>query len=208
MPIIDTYHLKTLSGQSSVRKRNFNLPNCLTVSRILLIPVFVLLFASPDEGRAVASAMVFGLAALTDLLDGYVARRRKQITNLGKLLDPVADKLLIVSALVLLVQFQRVATWVVIVMIAREIVVTGLRAVAAREGLIVSADPMGKWKVVFQVIAILFLILQNTSFDRFSLSILNFHVVGTFLLYLALGLALFSGWRYIVVIWGKIRLSS
>jgi len=208
MPIIDTYNLKTLSGQSTVRKRNFNLPNCLTVSRILLIPVFVLLFASPDEVRAVASAIVFGAAALTDLLDGYVARRRKQITNLGKLLDPVADKLLIVSALVLLVQFQRVATWVVIVMIAREIAVTGLRAVAAREGLIVAADSMGKWKVVFQVMAILFLILQNTSFDRFSLFFLNFHLVGTFLLYLALGLALFSGWRYIVDIWGKIRMSS
>ena len=118
---------------------NVNLPNLLTLSRILLIPVFVLLFWTPTPGRSLAAAVVFVIAAVTDLLDGYLARRRSQVTKLGRLLDPIADKLLVLSGLILLVQLQRVAAVVAILIIAREVAVTGVRAIAASQGIVLSA---------------------------------------------------------------------
>src|SRR5439155_5567833 len=115
---------------------NVNLPNLLTLSRILLIPVFVLLFWTPTPGRSLAAAVVFVIAAVTDLLDGYLARRRSQVTKLGRLLDPIADKLLVLSGLSLVVQLQRVAAVVAILIIAREVAVTGVRAIAASQGIV------------------------------------------------------------------------
>ncbi len=113
---------------------NLNLPNFLTVVRILLIPVFVVLFSDPTPDRSLAAAIVFVVAAVTDLLDGYLARRHSQITRLGRLLDPIADKLLVLSGLILLVQFDRVAAIVAILIIAREVAVTGVRAISAARG--------------------------------------------------------------------------
>ena len=194
------FKLKPSTSQPQTPSTNLNLPNCLTGSRILLIPVFILLFSVPTPGRSWAAALVFFSAALTDLLDGYVARRRGQVTNLGKLLDPVADKLLVASGLILLVQFQRIGVWVVIAMIAREIIVTGGRAVAAREGFVVQADSLGKIKVVCQIVGILCLILQDVLLIPF----INLHLIGTIILYVALILALVSGWRYLMDIWRKI----
>jgi len=182
------------------QKTYLNLPNTLTLSRILVIPVFVFLFSNPTPERSVAAASVFLLAALTDLLDGYLARRRGQITNLGKLLDPVADKLLVASGLILLVQFQRVEVWLAIVMIARELIVTGARTVAAKEGFIVPADSFGKLKVVCQISGILFLILE----DVLRIPFFDLHFIGSLILYVALAVALFSGGRYLIEILKKI----
>ena len=182
------------------QKTYLNLPNTLTLSRILVIPVFVFLFSNPTPERSVAAASVFLLAALTDLLDGYLARRRGQITNLGKLLDPVADKLLVASGLILLVQFQRVEVWLAIVMIARELIVTGARTVAAKEGFIVPADTFGKLKVVCQISGILFLILE----DVLRIPFFDLHFIGSLILYVALAVALFSGGRYLIEILKKI----
>ena len=117
-----------------------------------------------------------------------------QITNLGKLLDPVADKLLVASALILLVQFQRVEVWLAIVMIARELIVTGARAVAAKEGFVVPADSYGKLKVVCQISGILCLILEEVI----QIPFLNLHIIGTLVLYIALAVALISGGRYLL----------
>jgi len=147
----------------------------------------------------VAAAGVFFGAALTDLLDGYLARRRGQITNLGKLLDPVADKLLVASGLILLVQFQRVEVWLAIVMIARELVVTGARTVAAKEGFVVPADSLGKLKVVCQISGILCLILEEVI----PIPFFDLHFIGTLVLYVALVVALISGGRYLVEILKK-----
>jgi len=147
----------------------------------------------------VAAACVFFGAALTDLLDGYLARRRGQITNLGKLLDPVADKLLVASGLILLVQFQRVEVWLAIVMIARELVVTGARTVAAKEGFVVPADSLGKLKVVCQISGILCLILEEVI----PIPFFDLHFIGTLVLYVALVVALISGGRYLVEILKK-----
>ncbi len=196
----DIYKTKR-SGPGTGRAETYwNLPNSITLLRILLIPVFVWLYTEPGTHRAVAAALVFSAAAFTDFLDGYFARRSGQITNLGKLLDPVADKLLVASALILLVQYQRVAVWVAIVMIARELLVTGARAVAAKEGCIVPADTLGKFKVIGQISGILFLMLQEVIPGTEK----AFFMTGTALLYIALAFSLLSGWRYLIQIFKKI----
>ena len=177
-----------------------NLPNSLTLLRILLIPVFVWFFSESSPDRALAAALVFACAAFTDFLDGYLARKSGQITNLGKLLDPVADKLLVASGLILLVQFQRVAVWLAIVMIAREMIVTGARVVAAKEGFVVPADSLGKFKVIGQIGGILCLILQGVWVQSEG----PLATIGTGLLYIALFFSLFSGWRYLMQIFKKI----
>ena len=191
---------KATDSGLGMRETYVNLPNAITLLRILLIPVFVWLFSESNPDRALAAALVFASAAFTDFLDGYLARRRGQITNVGKLLDPVADKLLVASGLILLVQFQRVAVWLAIVMIAREMIVTGARAVAAKEGFIVPADSLGKYKVVGQIGGLLFLFLQGVWISTEDL----FFYVGTGLLYIALVLSLISGSRYLIHIFKKI----
>lgn len=169
-----------------------HLPNAITVSRILLIPVFVLFFLEPTPYRSIVAAAVFGLAALTDAVDGYVARRWGQVTKLGKLLDPIADKLLVLTALFLLVDFDRVAAWVAIVLAGRELAVTGLRGVAAREGIDLTPETTGKVKMAAQVMAILFLIL-----DEAVPASLNFHYWGTIILFVSLALSLISAAQYV-----------
>jgi CDP-diacylglycerol--glycerol-3-phosphate 3-phosphatidyltransferase len=169
-----------------------HLPNAITVGRILLIPVFVLFFLEPTPHRSIAAAAVFGLAALTDAVDGYVARRWGQITRLGKILDPIADKLLVLTALFMLVDFDRVAAWVAIMLAGRELTVTGLRVVAAREGIDLSPETTGKLKMAAQVVAILFLIL-----DEAVPTSLNFHRWGTAILFVSLALSLISAAQYI-----------
>jgi len=183
---------------------NVNLPNLLTLSRILLIPVFVLLFWTPTPGRSLAAAVVFVIAAVTDLLDGYLARRRSQVTKLGRLLDPIADKLLVLSGLILLVQLQRVAAVVAILIIAREVAVTGVRAIAASQGIVLSAETIGKYKMVAQVVAIVLLILE----DGIVPAAWNLHLVGTVVLYAALALALISGGRYLLSLWRQVALKE
>lgn len=176
------------------------LPNLLTIGRILLIPVFVVLFADPTPARSLVAACIFVVAAVTDLLDGYLARRRGQVTSLGKLLDPIADKLLVLSGLILLVQFDRVPAVIAILIIAREVAVTGTRAVAASQGIVLAAETLGKYKMVLQVIAIVMLILPD---DVLPMPV-GLHQVGTVVLYLSLALALVSGGNYLSSFWRQI----
>ncbi|MCC7470834.1 CDP-diacylglycerol--glycerol-3-phosphate 3-phosphatidyltransferase [Candidatus Nomurabacteria bacterium] len=177
-----------------------NLPNVLTLVRILLIPVFVMLLIDPTPDRALAAAIVFVVAAVTDLLDGYVARKTGQITKLGRLLDPIADKLLVLSALILLVQVDRVSALVAILIIAREVAVTGLRAIAASEGLIMSAEVTGKYKMALQVIAIVLLVLEGTVVEVIG----NLHLAGIVTLYLSLILGYVSGAQYVWSFWRQV----
>lgn len=135
-----------------------NTPNALTVLRILAVPVIVVALLEETPSGDVIAAAVFALAALSDGLDGYIARRREQVTNFGKLMDPLADKLLITAALVSLVSLDRLAAWVAMVIIAREFAVTGLRAVAAERGAVIAASWLGKLKTALQVLAIFALI--------------------------------------------------
>lgn len=135
-----------------------NLPNLLTLLRILAVPVVVVALLDETPNGDALAAGVFALAALTDGLDGYIARRRQDVTAFGKLMDPLADKLLIVAALVSLVSLGRLAAWVAMVIIARELAVTGLRAVAAERGTVISASWLGKLKTALQVGAVFALI--------------------------------------------------
>jgi CDP-diacylglycerol--glycerol-3-phosphate 3-phosphatidyltransferase len=131
-----------------------NLPNVLTVLRILLVPVIVVALLAETANGDMLAAIVFALAAFTDTLDGYIARWRDSVTTFGKLMDPVADKLLIIAPLILLVSNERIAAWVAMVIIAREFAVTGLRMVAAERGIVIAAGALGKLKTTLQVVAI------------------------------------------------------
>jgi len=173
-----------------------NLPNALTLARIFLVPLLVLVLVTKFEGRLIlgvrmelVGAAIFGVASLTDWLDGYLARRRKQVTTLGQLMDPLADKLLITAALLSLVQMDLAPAWMVLVILGREFAVTVLRGVAYSRGIVIAASPLGKFKMVSQVIAILLLILGADHLQRFF-------VLGRIALWVAVVAAVASGIDY------------
>ena len=153
---------------------SLNLPIALTLGRIFLVPLLVVVLLTKFEGRVIfgvqeeiVGAAIFGLASLTDWLDGYLARRRKQVTALGQLLDPIADKLLITAALVSLAQLDLAPAWMVVVILGREFAVTVLRSIAHARGIVIPASPLGKFKMVSQVVAILLLILGKDHLQQF-----------------------------------------
>ncbi len=165
----------------------------LSILRIVLIPFFiVLLLPAKPESVCVWPFVIFSVASITDFLDGYIARSTQQVTKLGKLLDPVADKILISAALIFLVQLLRVPAWIVIAMIAREFAVTGIRAMASAEGIVMPADQLGKYKMCAQITAVLMLLLNN----RFW--IFDWHVLGTLAIWVAMVLSLVSGTQYVI----------
>lgn len=169
-----------------------NIPNLLSIFRIMVIPLFIFLLLPADPDKLyVGGFIVFSLASISDFLDGYIARKSNQITKLGKLLDPIADKILTSAALISLVQLQRVAAWIVVVIIAREFAVTGIRAMAATEGLVMPADQLGKYKMGAQITGILMLLLDHQCL------IFDWHLLGTIAIWVAMLLALVSGTQYV-----------
>ena len=173
-----------------------NLPNALTLGRIFLVPLLVVVLLTKFEGRMIlgfpkelVGAAIFGLASLTDWLDGYLARRRKQVTTLGQLMDPLADKLLITAAFVSLVQMDLAPAWMVAVILGREFAVTVLRSIAYARGVVISASPLGKFKMASQVTAILALILGRELLQ-------GFFVIGTIALWVSVVTAVISGIDY------------
>ena len=138
-----------------------NLPNALTLVRILLVPVVVVALLVEAPGGSVIAAIVFALAALTDGLDGYIARTRQSVTSFGKVMDPVADKLMVAAALIALVSLERLAAWVAMVVIAREFAVSGLRIAAGQQGAEIPSSRLGKLKTIVQVAAVLALIAAS-----------------------------------------------
>ena len=167
-----------------------NLPIGLTITRIVAVPLLILFLISSSRVDALIAAAIFVAASLTDWLDGVVARRRNQVTTLGTLLDPIADKLLVAAALVSLLTIDKVEAWIVVVIIGRELAVTGLRAVAAGVGVIVPASRLAKWKTVSQYIAVTMLILEKGLVSP------EFHVAATVVLWGALALTLVSAVDY------------
>jgi CDP-diacylglycerol--glycerol-3-phosphate 3-phosphatidyltransferase len=170
-----------------------NLPNALTVLRIFLVPVLVVVLLTRAEGGLFLGAGIFGLGVLTDYLDGYFARRRNQVTKLGILLDPLADKLLTAAAFLSLVEMGLVAAWMVMIILGRELAVTGLRNVAAGRGVLIGASPLGKGKMVSQVVAI-FLLLLSRPFPQLRLAALV-------VIWLVVGLTVVSGVDYFLRFW-------
>jgi CDP-diacylglycerol--glycerol-3-phosphate 3-phosphatidyltransferase len=171
-----------------------NLPNAVTLSRIFLVPVLVTLLLTKYSAPIAAS--VFLAASLTDFLDGYLARSRNQVTTLGMLLDPLADKLLVSSAFISLVQLQIVAAWMVVIIIGREFAVTGLRSIAASHGFTIDASELGKLKMGAQVAAITLLILGG----EYAI----FATTGRVALYMVVLFAVWSGVDYFRTFWSKI----
>ncbi|NLY54143.1 MAG: CDP-diacylglycerol--glycerol-3-phosphate 3-phosphatidyltransferase [Firmicutes bacterium] len=152
------------------------LANRITIMRIILVPVFLYFVLESIPYGTFIAAGIFILAASTDGLDGYLARKRKEITNLGKLLDPLADKLLITAALISLVESGVLPAWVAIVIISRELAVTSLRALAAAEGIIIQASPIAKLKTISQIVAIVGLLLDNYPFSLIGFPFTNIAV--------------------------------
>jgi CDP-diacylglycerol--glycerol-3-phosphate 3-phosphatidyltransferase len=142
-----------------------NVPNALTVVRILLVPVLVAVLLEATPGGSWIAAGVFALAAVTDTLDGYLARSRRSVTTFGKVMDPIADKLLVAAALITLVSLDRVEPWVAMVIIAREFAVSGLRVAAGVQGVVIPASRLGKAKTIAQVAAILALLAAHDAGD-------------------------------------------
>jgi CDP-diacylglycerol---glycerol-3-phosphate 3-phosphatidyltransferase len=148
-----------------------NLPNALTVARILLVPVVVVALLVESPGGATIAAVVFAIAALTDGLDGYIARSQQSVTTFGKVMDPVADKLMVAAALIALVSLDRLAAWVAMVIIAREFAVSGLRIAAGQQGVVIPASGLGKLKTIVQVAAVLALIAAADPDDAWVLGL-------------------------------------
>jgi CDP-diacylglycerol--glycerol-3-phosphate 3-phosphatidyltransferase len=167
-----------------------NLPTKITLLRMLLVPFLLAFLIAPSRVNALMAALIFAGAALTDWLDGHLARSTKQVTTLGKLLDPIADKILLAAGLIPLVGLGRVPAWMAAVMLIREFAVSGLREIAAAEQVIIHASPMAKMKTVLQIVAILLLILDYQIWP------LSFPIVGMGLLTLSLVLSLVSGVEY------------
>lgn len=188
-----------------------NLPNKITLSRIGLIPIFIIILSIPFAwgdwyiGESaypmthLVAAVIFILASATDWLDGYIARKYNLITNMGKFLDPLADKLLVSAAFILLVELDLVAAWIVILIVSREFAVTGLRLVAAGEGVVLAASSMGKLKTASQLTAIVLLLLHNFPFAYIDIP------VHTIVVYIALVLTVWSGVDYFIKNWHVLR---
>jgi CDP-diacylglycerol--glycerol-3-phosphate 3-phosphatidyltransferase len=171
-----------------------NLPTALTLSRIILIPVFMFtVYLHPLFG-----AFIFSIASLTDFLDGYLARRSGDITKFGIILDPIADKFLVISALIVLVDMERLAAWIAITIIVREFLVTGLRVVALSKDIVIAAEVGGKIKTTTQIIAILCLILGRSIFD------IDLYDIGLVMIWAALFLSIISGIQYTISFGKKI----
>jgi len=186
-------------------KRSFNIPNLLSLSRILLAPFVMVLLLYTRAGRGIpflrtlgldltysdlAAALVFIVAALTDTADGYIARKKGLITNLGKFIDPLSDKVLVMAALIALLELHRLSGWMVMVIVARDFMVSGLRMVAAAEGQVIAASKLGKVKTVFQIIAIIMMILKLP--------------LAIWVMYVSIALTVWSGLVYVANGWDLI----
>lgn len=173
-----------------------NLPTTLTLLRIFIVPLLVVLLLTKDENMDLWAVGVFLAAAVTDLLDGYLARKRGQITTLGILLDPIADKLLTSAAFISLVELGRVPAWMVVIVVGREFVVSGLRAIASAKGFAIAASDLGKTKMVVQVVTITALVLER----RYPV----LQSPGEFLMWLVVVFTLASALQYFWGFWRKV----
>jgi CDP-diacylglycerol--glycerol-3-phosphate 3-phosphatidyltransferase len=178
--------------REQLKNEVWNLPNALTLLRIFLVPFLVVVLLTKFEGREFVGLAIFLVAAITDFFDGWLARRRNQTTRLGALLDPIADKLLMSAAFISLVEMDshHVPAWMVVIIIGREFAVSGLRSIAAQQGVTIAASPLGKGKMVSQVIAISLLIL--------GYELGQFRVSGTVALWAVMLFALASGIDYFI----------
>ena len=177
-----------MTRRERLRDELLNAPNLMTLGRIALIPPFLYLLYFENRRNSFLAAAIYAVCALSDWFDGWLARISNKVTTLGKFLDPLADKIIVLSALVMLVRLARAPVWVVVVIVAREFLISGLRAIAASEGLVISASQGGKWKTSLQLCGIICLMLHyHFAIDYFfGTLVTDFQAVGSVLLYLSL----------------------
>lgn len=175
-------------------------PNLLTLLRMLLVPVVVLLMYRRTPQADLAAAIVFGVASITDYFDGYIARVQKSVSVYGKLMDPLADKFLVVSSLIMLQEIDRLPAVVVMVLVCRELAITGLRALASAEGVIMSASPSAKWKTATQMVAIPFMMAREPLFG------IPIYPIGQVLLAISIALSMGSAVSYVVEFFKKLKI--
>jgi len=175
----------------------WNLPNKLSAIRLAASPVILVLLLYPGKILSLIAALVFILASITDWFDGYIARKSGTVTVLGKFLDPLADKLLIVTTLIMLIPLGRVPAWMVALIVSREIAITGMRTVAVMSKVVIAASPLGKAKTVLQIAALIALLIHYPFFG------INFHAIGMVILWLALVATLYSGMDYLLKFFRK-----
>lgn len=191
-----------MSESEQKSNKIWNIPNILTLMRIAAIPLMAMLLMSGSRETCFWAAALFSAASFTDWLDGYLARRMGIVTVFGKFLDPIADKLIVMAALIMIIPFGRVPAWMVLVILSREIVITGLRGIASSEGIIIAASDLGKFKTIFQIVAIIALLLHFDYRWFFSvdhpLLLVNMHNVGMFYLWIAFVITVWSGVDYLV----------
>jgi CDP-diacylglycerol--glycerol-3-phosphate 3-phosphatidyltransferase len=180
-----------------------NLPNKLTLARIFLVPIVIVFLIAGERVPNYTAGAIFLAAVLTDWLDGRIARSTRQVTTLGQLLDPIADKLLISTALIALVQVGRAPAWLVVLIVGRELAITGLRTIAAAQNVIIHASDVGKYKMIAEVVAVTLLILDWPP--RFEF--LSLPSVGLLALWLAMVLSIVSGIDYFLKFWKVIDLN-
>ncbi len=169
-----------------------NLANKLTLLRIIMVPVFLYTLLMDSPNASLYATLIFILASVTDFLDGYIARSKNMITKLGKFMDPLADKILVTSALIGLVELNRISSWFVVIILSREFIVSIFRAVAAAEGIVIAASMWGKLKTNAQMIAIVLLLMNNWPMSSFGVPL------DMIMLYIATALTIISGYDYIV----------
>jgi len=181
---------------SSLRRELTNLPNLVTMSRVVLIPFVLVFIDNFSPLRSFIASLLYLVAAAGDFLDGYLARSRGEVSTLGKFLDPLADKLLVTAVLVFMVELSRVPAWLVVVTIGRDLAVSGLRSIAAAQGMIISASDSGKIKTALQLVAIMML-LVNFRYPMLGTSkTVDYHLAGLVVLYVSTVVSLFSGAQY------------
>jgi len=181
------------------RHETFNLPNTITLMRVSVVPFLFILLLSPGEFWSLILAILFVIASITDFFDGYFARKYQMITTMGKFLDPIADKIMVNTAMILMIPIGRIPAWIVAVTIIRDLIVDVIRSIASSEGIYIQASTLGKQKTVTQIIAVTALIIHYSIFG------INAHAVGTVILYIALVLTIFSGFDYFIKLYRNIE---
>lgn len=177
-----------------------NLANKITLTRIFLIPIFMVVLLSNIPNAKIIAAFIFIIASATDGLDGYIARSRNMVTSFGKFIDPLADKLLVTAALLVFLEMNTIPSWAVMVILSREFIVTGLRIVAVSEGIVIAASVWGKIKTISQMVASISILFDNIPFKYYNIPF------DTISFYIAVVLTVYSGVDYMVKNWNLIKL--
>lgn len=176
--------------ENKIKENIWSTPNYLTISRVAMIPLIMFFLFFEGKFASFMACVIFIIASITDWYDGYLARKEHSVTSFGKFLDPLADKLLVMATMIMLIPLDRIDAWIVVLILGREITITGLRGIASAEGIVIAASPLGKYKTGFQIAALIGLTMHYTYYG------FNFQFWGTLLLWIALALTLWSGFDY------------